>query len=83
MGVYEAVTSGKYDTVSDLDLPVTTLMLLAPKSVPPEAVEAVGKRTRANAGRKVSKAEVEKIVGEVKATKKGETSGRTTNKIAA
>jgi hypothetical protein len=62
MSVYELVA--KYDIMSDLDLPMTTLVQLAAPSTPPEAVEEV--IDRAEAGEKLTGAEVKKAVREAK-----------------
>jgi Protein of unknown function (DUF3102) len=62
MSVYELVA--KYDIMSDLDLPMTTLVQLAAPSTPPEAVEAVVDRVEA--GEKMRGADVKKVVHEAK-----------------
>jgi hypothetical protein len=55
----------KYETVSDLDLPIGALYLLARPSTPPAAVEAVIER--AKAGEALPLAEVKRVIAETKA----------------
>jgi hypothetical protein len=65
MSVYELMA--KYDIMSDLDLPMTTLVQLAAPSTPPEAVEAVIDRTEA--GEKLTGADVKKTIDKAKGKK--------------
>jgi hypothetical protein len=74
MSVYELVA--KYDIMSDLDLPMTTLVQLAAPSTPPEAIETVAERTEA--GEKLTGADVKDIIDEAKSssdTKPSKSSG--------
>jgi Protein of unknown function (DUF3102) len=65
MSVYELMT--KYDIMSDLDLPMTTLVQLAAPSTPPEAIETVIDRT--GAGEKLTGADVKKEIDKAKGKK--------------
>jgi hypothetical protein len=62
MSIFKA--SGKFENFSNIDLPISSLYLLAAPNTPPKAVEIVIERVKT--GEKVTGAEVKKIVHEAK-----------------